>query len=92
MTGLGLTKYGFGVDYSVDADTRVNRTYNGINFSSDTAANKAHQLSIFVKGLTFDFNGTPVSFPGSIGEICNALGMTVNGFELIQRNTVIDDA
>lgn len=92
MTGLGLTKYGFGVDYNVAADTRVNRTYNGINFSSDTAADKAKQLSLFVKGQYIGDEGTPFFAEGSLSLIAGALGMSINGFEIIQRNTVSDDA
>lgn len=93
MTGLGLTKYGFGVTYSVDGDTKVNRTYNGLNFASDSATAKARQLSAFVNGSYLDDDEQTITLPGSIRGIVNALGMQgIDSFELIQRNTVTSDA
>lgn len=92
MTGLGLTKYGFGVTYSVDSDTTVNRTYNGINFSADSAATKAQQLSLILKGEYTTSQGEPIISGGSLNAIVRALGGSIDAIELIQRNAVTDVA
>lgn len=92
MTGLGLTKYGFGVTYSVNADTTVSRTYNGINFSSDSATTKAAQLSLIIRGSYENSQGEPIVSSGSLNAIVRALGGSIDAVELIQRNAVTDVA
>lgn len=78
---IGLTKYGFKIEYLANGST-TSKSFNYVNFSSDTASVKAAQFDQFL-------NGTGENDVGLYG-VVDAMGSpySINGQSLTQENAV----
>lgn len=77
---LGLTKYGFKLQFSANGETTT-KSYNYVNIANDDADQKAGLLDVFLRGGSGN---------SGLYAIVNAMGSpySIVGQSLTQENTV----
>lgn len=76
---LGLTKYGFKLQFLANGETS-SKTYNNVNFTEDNAQRKLDTLKLFLKGG--DYRGGLYAIMGAMSSPYSIVGQSIT-----QENT-----